>query len=236
MRPHLTTLTTYSKGRVILKDADVEVQCNGLQRLFEELLDDILECNWLQQYFGDRERFRNEVVLRRAKKIKFTSYTFQEPNKPKSVCVKCHGGSKGVMHPLWIRSSSSTEEDTFLGCIIRQPILFCTWIVPKRLTLPPHALTSFTHSLNLPMFRQHCQYGWIMEFMVSDCSECVWTSSLPDATTTFVTVRKGTNNKRACNIQSIEGPAYLVPAHRRKTLTIWHVNNHIDVETCWYIY
>ena len=69
-----------------MKDADVELQCHGLQLLFEELLDDILECNWVQQYFGDRERFGNEVVLWRAKKIKFISYTFQEPNKPKSAC------------------------------------------------------------------------------------------------------------------------------------------------------
>ena len=150
--------------------------------------------------------------------------------------MKCHRGSKGVVHPLWIRASSSTEEDTFQGRIIGQPILFCAWIVPKRLTLPPHAPTSFTRSLNLPMFQQHRRYGWIMEFMVSDCYEYARTSSLPDATTGFVTVRKGTNNRRACDIQSIEGPAHLVPAHRRKTPTIWHVNNYIDVETYWYIY
>jgi len=70
MRPHLTALTTGSKGRVILKDADVELWCHGLQRLFEDLLNDILECNWLLQYFRVRERFCNEVMLRRAKKNK----------------------------------------------------------------------------------------------------------------------------------------------------------------------
>jgi hypothetical protein len=51
IRPHLTALTQDSRGRVILKDADVKFQCHGLQRLFQQLLDDIFPFNWMGQYF-----------------------------------------------------------------------------------------------------------------------------------------------------------------------------------------
>jgi hypothetical protein len=239
LRPHLTALTTDCQDRVILQDADTKLQCHGLKRLFEKLLDDIFPCNWLQQYFEDRERFCNEVILRRANKIKFTTCTFQEPNKPQSVYVKCHSGSassKRVVHPLWIRTSSSTNDDTFQGRTIGHPILFCAWIVPRWLTQPPHAPTTFARFLQLPMFRQHRQHGWIMEFMVCDVYEYATISGLPDASTGFVTVRKAPHGRRACDIQCIEGPVHLVPAHLRTTPTLWNVNNHIDVETYWYVY
>ena len=75
-----------------------------------------------------------------------------------------------------------------------------------------------------------------MEFMICDVYEYATPSGLPNATTGFVTVRKVPHGRRVCDIQCIEGPVHLVPAHLRATPTLWNVNNQIDVETYWYVY
>ena len=72
--------------------------------------------------------------------------------------------------------------------------------------------------------------------MVCDVYEYVTISGLADSTSGFVIVRKVPHGWRACNIQCIEGPVYLIPAQMMATLTLWIVNNHIDLETYWYVY
>ena len=128
IRPHLTALTNDSKGRVVLKDADAKFQCHGVQRLFQRLLDDIFPFNWLGQYFVDHERFRNEVIIRKANRIKFMSWSFQAPDEYRKIHLRCQPASdatKGIVHPVWVRTGSSNKVDTFQGHRVGQPILFC---------------------------------------------------------------------------------------------------------------
>jgi len=75
-----------------------------------------------------------------------------------------------------------------------------------------------------------------MEFMVCDGCEYATISGSRDTTIGFGSVRKVPRGRRVCDIQCIEGPVHLVPAQMMATPALWNVNNHIHVETYWYVY
>ena len=75
-----------------------------------------------------------------------------------------------------------------------------------------------------------------MEFIVYEPFEYATPGGLPDQTSRSVIVKRKSRSWAAVGLQAIEGPAHLVPAHVRSKPTLWNVNNHVDLETYWYIY
>ena len=75
-----------------------------------------------------------------------------------------------------------------------------------------------------------------MKFMVYESFEYGTPGGLPDQTSGFVMVKHKSRSRAYVGLQAIEGPAHLVPAHVRSKPTLWNVNNHVDLETYWYIY
>ena len=121
--------------------------------------------------------------------------------------------------------------DTFQGRTLCEPIVYYAWILPWNITDNELDGRFWAPWLRQPQFHKDKRHGWVLEFMVVDQYMYAKPDGLPDRTHGLVSVRHRQRSHMAVGIQCIEAPAHLVPAQLRSTPNLWHVNNHISLET-----
>ena len=157
-------------------------------------------------------------------------------------CVRTGDGKRTpVSHTIWVRVNADRMQDTFQGRQVCMPLLYFAFTPPKS-AVQHRAADEQRVAAKL---QPRSAGGRNKEILVSEKIELAvimsykftGPSGLPNKFHGFVEVELEGRDRYVVEVESIEGPVQLVEVNEtRKSRKTWIVNNHIDLETYYYVY
>ena len=230
-----------------LKEAAVRFGINDLPAIFHQQIVAIWGPHLTERILGPDETFADKVRIEVYNSVANFYQPFQRPlevQKRFMRCVRiCDGKRAAITHNVWVRVKEDRTEDTFQGRKVFTPLLYFSYRPPmfaaqlrgpegQKVAAEPQSRSTGgrTHLVFVP---QALELAVLVGYKWKDpCSR-------PNRFHGCVEVELD-GIRCVAEVGSIEGPVQLVEVNegRRtgRTRKTWIVNNHIDLETYWYIY
>ncbi len=229
---------------ITLNDAEKEFEVPNLARLFRERLDIM----WggeeiIEKVCGSVEEF-GRTCIKVYQSIAFYYRPFQQPQEVKKHLLRCtnawRASREARTHHIWIRHSEDRVSDTFQGRKACYPLLYFGYTPPSRAL----RVTGGDKSIIPTKVRERGNNPYATELVPKEMGFAmavvymyVRPDGLPNPHHGCVEVQLNKQDMIVAPIESIEGAVHLIAENEEAEKGgIFLVNNHIDLETYYYVY
>ena len=228
-----------------LREAATRFGINDLATIFRHRIVDMWGPYLAERILGHAETYADNVFIEVYNSVANFYQPFQRPLQVEKRLMRCvrtgNGKRTPITHTIWVRISADRTQDTFQGREVCMPLLYFAYTPPKSAIqhrapngqrvsakLQPRSMGGRKNDVLVP---ETIELAVIMDYKFTGHS------GLPNKYHGFVEVGLEGRHRYVVEVGSIEGPVQLVEvSETRKSRKTWIVNNHIDLETYYYVY
>ena len=228
-----------------LREAAERFGINDLPTIFRRQLVGMWGPRLTERILGPEQSFAGKALIEIYKSVTNFYQPFQRPLEVQKRFMRCDRSGDSarppVTHNVWVRVDAERGMDTFQGRKVCTPLLYFGYTPPKVATqlcgpegerVAVEMQARSTHGRNHQVLVPRS-----IEFAVLVGHKCSARSGLPNQFHGCVEVELDNRDRFVAEVGSIEGPVQLVEVNEiRKSRKTWIVNNHIDLETYYYVY
>jgi len=236
-----------------LRDASEDFRIPNFRQLFRAQIEE----DWGHEVCGlvlgyDQNVLIDSIFIKPQNGLLDYRQPYYNPTSVVSLGLDCNveytNANQAIMpeaHNIWVQYTQSQENDldnTFEGWISFFPILYFCWT-------PLNQILQFQEHLpagkSISTFSKRCKQTqqWVLHPQPQDYAVVMSMKfkdlhGWADCVDVFIRVVKQTNKMHIVPVGAIVGPAHLVweNAVSGGLDSIWHVNNHVDLDTYWTVY
>ena len=228
-----------------LREAATRFGINDLPTIFRPQIVAIWGPQLSERILGPDETFADKVRIEVYNSVANFYQPFQRPLEVQKQFMRCIRTTDGkrppVTHDVWVRVSLDRTQDAFQGWKVCTPLLYFGYTPPTfaaQLRGPEGQHVEGELQFRSAQGRRHeVLVPKTLELAVLVGYKFAGTSGLPNRFYGCVEVELDSRDRSVAEVGSIEGPVQLVKVNEtRQSRKTWIVNNHIDLETYYYVY
>ena len=228
-----------------LREAATRFGINDLPTIFRQQIVAIWGLQLSERIRGPDKTFAYKVWIEVYNSVANFYQPFQRRLKVQKRFMRCIRTTDGkrppVTHDVWASVSLDRTQDAFQGRKVCTPLLYFSYTPPTfaaQLRGPEgQHVEGELHSRSTQVRRNEALVPKTLEVAVLVGYKFAGTSGLPNRFHGCVQVELDSRDRSVAEVGSIEGPVQLVEVNEtRQCRKTWIVNNHIELETYYYIY
>ena len=217
----------------------------GIPDLARHFKDRIIE-EWKADLFhsicGSDTEYPQRVRIKVYNSAVYFYQPYQQPLDVKKQLLRCRPNDRSKNHAIWTRVTEDTTSDTFQGRKVAISLLYFGYTpLESALYISGSSDKVICHTaqrkrngetVNLPKPRE-------LQFAMITGTKYVTSTGQPDSIHGCVEVIENPQDRYVMPIRSLEGAVHLVPVdevHKGPNPRQYLVNNHIDLDTYYYVY
>jgi hypothetical protein len=229
-----------------LNDAALAFGISDLPNIFRQQIVALWGTHLTERILGPDETFANKVRIEVYNSVANFYQPFQRPLEVQKRFLRCvrsdDGKRPAVTHDVWVRVKLDRTDDSFQGRKVCRPLLYFSYTPPnfaaqlcgpggQRVAAKLQPRSTRGHSNHKVPVPQTLELAVLAGFKYK------YPCGRPNRFHGCVEVELDGRDRSVAEVGSIEGPVQLVEVNEtRKSRKTWVVNNHIDIETYYYIY
>ena len=228
-----------------LERAATRFGINDFPAIFRQQIVAIWGPHLTERILGPDETFAGNVRIGVYNSVANFYQPFQRPLEVQKRFLRCvrsgDGKRPAVTHNVWVRVSQDRNQDAFQGRKVCTPLLYFSYTPPRfaaQLRGPDGQRVETEWQRRSARGRKHkVLVPQTLELAVLAGYKCSGSSGNPNRFHGCVEVEIDSRSRFVAEVGSIEGPVQLVEVNEtRQSRKTWIVNNHIDLETYYYVY
>jgi len=228
-----------------LGEAATRFGINDLPIIFRHRIADMWGAHLAERILGPAETYADNILIEVYNSVANFYQPFQRPLQVEKRLMRCvrtgDGKRTPVSHTIWVRVNADRTQDTFQGRQVCMPLLYFAYTPPNSAVQHRAAdgqqVAAKLQSRSVEGRKTEILVPEKIELAVIMGYKFTGPSGLPNKFHGFVEVELEGRDRYVVEVESIEGPVQLVEVNEtRKSRKTWIVNNHIDLETYYYVY
>ena len=242
-----TVLARREKSRkpLSLGEAATRFDINDFPAIFRQQIVAIWGSHLTKRVLGPGKTFVSKVRIEIYNSVLNFYQPFQRPLEVQKWYLRCvrwgDGKRPGVTHNVWVRVSQDRTQDTFQGRKVCAPVLYFGYTPPRfaaELCGPEGQRVETRPKPRSKQGRKHeVMVPKTLELAVLVGYRFTGSAGKPNRYHGCVEVELDSRDLFVAEMGSIKDPVQLVEVNEvRQSRKTWIVNNHIDLETDYYVY
>jgi hypothetical protein len=229
-----------------LKAAAIRFGINDFPAIFRQQIVAIWGEHLTERILGPDETFADQVRIELYNSVANFYQPFQRPREVQKRFMRCgvssgDGKRPAVTHNVWVRVNPDRAQDAFQGRKVCTPLMYFSYTPPKFAAQlrGPEGEKVEAEPQSRSTGGRECQVFVPRTLGFAMLVGYRYTGSYgqPNRFHGCVEVEPDNGDRFVAEVDSIEGPVQLVEVNEtRKNRKTWIVNNHIDLETYYYVY